>query len=239
MKSLFRCLLTVLFLTIFGLQAQQNFINVPSSEVTKQGKFFLQQQINFNGIIQANSTIDYGFGKGFEAGFNILGLNYNEKAKSFFNNDTNFKDPYNPLIAFNALKQFKLSDNSNICIGGQLGANFRNGVKTREAGIAYLNFSRKDLFGENSQLVFGLYYNSRHYGGQGNRLGIWSGLQVPITKKIYGVVESIIGSNAISYTTIAGMYFAKKSLPLTLGLQIPNASRNAYSIVFEITYIPQ
>ncbi len=230
--------LCALFLLPFLSKGQQNFINVPSSEVTKKGQIFFQQQFNFNELLQANSTFDYGLGKGFETGFNVLGLNYNEKRQSFFNNDTNDSDPYNPLIAFNMLKQFRLTEHSHLCIGGQLGANFRKEHRTKEAGLGYINWSRSDLFGENSQLVLGTYYNSMHYGGQGNRVGVWAGLQVPITQKFYAIGETVIGNNAISYTTIAAMYFPKKYLPLTLGLQIPNTSHNAYSIVFEITYVP-
>lgn len=219
-------------------RGQQNFINVPSSEVTKKGQIFFQQQFNFNELVQANSTFDYGLGKGFETGFNILGLNYNQKGNSFFKNDTNDRDPYNPLIAFNMLKQFRLTAHSHLCMGGQLGANFRKEHRPKEAGLAYLNWSRSDLFGEHSQLVIGTYYNSMHYGGQGNRVGVWAGLQVPITHKFYAIGETVLGNNAISYTTLAAMYFPKKYLPLTLGLQIPNTSHNAYSIVFEITYVP-
>ena len=100
--NLFLC---VLIIVPFVAKGQQNFINVPSSEVTKKGQVFFQQQFNFNELVQANSTFDYGLGKGFEAGFNVLGLNYNERRQSFFNNDTNDSDPYNPLIAFNMLKQ--------------------------------------------------------------------------------------------------------------------------------------
>ena len=61
----------LLFATNF-LMAQQNFINVPSGEVTQARKFFVQEQLNFNEIIQSNTTVDYGLGHGFEIGINIL-----------------------------------------------------------------------------------------------------------------------------------------------------------------------
>ncbi len=225
-------------LSILSLQAQQNFINVPSSELTKKGKVFFQQQFNFNELIQANSTFDYGLSKGFEAGFNVLGLNYSKKGKSFFKNDTNDRDPYSPLITLNALKQFQLTNNTSLNFGAQYGINLDINRSGHKAGLYYSNFAWSNYFGENSQLVGGVYYNTLHYGGQGNRFGIWAGTQVPITQKFHAMIESVLGNNANCYTTVAAMYYPKKWLPITLGLQIPNTARNAYSVVVEFTFIP-
>ena len=66
------CFLMLLLLSSMAV-AQQNFINVPSGEATKAKGFFFQQQFNFNEIIQSNTTIDYGIGKGFEIAQGRLG----------------------------------------------------------------------------------------------------------------------------------------------------------------------
>ncbi len=218
--------------------SQQNFINVPSAEVTKKNKLFFQQQININEIIQSNSTLDFGLGKGFEIGVNILGLNFSDKQKLFLNNDTTDTDPYNPLLMLNALKYFKLSQNMGIACGTQVGLNYNDNKKTKEAGLAYLNFQIKNLLGEESNIVLGSYYNSLHYGGKGNRVGGWLGLEVPIHKKLHLMAESVIGNNAICYTSLGIIYYPLKHLPLTFGFQIPNTKNNSYSFVFELTFVP-
>lgn len=76
-------LITLIIFTKLGAVAQQNFINVPSSEATIKNKVFFQQQLNFNELIQSNSTLDFGLGKGFEVGANILGLNFSDKKNHF------------------------------------------------------------------------------------------------------------------------------------------------------------
>lgn len=222
-----------------SLLSQQNFINVPSSEATTKHKLFFQQQINFNEIIQSNTTLDLGLGKGFEFGVNILGLNFSEKNKSFIQNDTNDVDPYNPLIMINGLKQFELSENVSISSGAQFGLNFRDNKRTTNAALIYENLLIKNLLVKNSSLVIGGYYNSIHYGGRhGNRIGAWIGSEIPIVNKLHIVAESVIGNNAMCYSSIGMIYYPKKRIPITLGIQIPNVKNNAYSIVFELTFVP-
>ena len=69
----------VLWLSYLVCFSQQNFINVPSGDVTSCKKVFFQEQLNFNESIQSNTTIDLGIGKGFELGVNILGLDFDLK----------------------------------------------------------------------------------------------------------------------------------------------------------------
>ena len=228
----------VFFLKIFSSYSQQNFINVPSSEVTKKHKLFFQQQINFNELIQSNTTLDFGLGKGFEVGMNVLGLNFSNKHKSFLHNDSEDKDPYNPLIMINGLKQFELNENISIAIGSQMGLNFTDNKETHRALLSYGNLLIKNLLIKNSSLVMGSYFNSKHYGGFGNRVGAWIGSEIPIINKLHIVAESVIGNNALSYTSIGAIYYPKKRMPITLGIQIPNTKNNSYSIVFELTFVP-
>ncbi len=210
---------------------------MPFAEVTKKNKLSFQQQININEIIQSNFTLDFGLGKGFEIGVNILGLNFSDKQKLFLNNYTIDTDPYNPLLMLAALKYFKLSENMDIACVTEVGLNYNDNKKTKEAGLAYLNFQIKNLLGEESNIVLGSYYNSLHYGGKENRVGGWLGLEVPIHKKLHLMAESIIGNNAICYTSLGVIYYPLKHLPLTFGFQIPNTKNNSYSFVFELTFV--
>lgn len=220
------------------VSAQQNFINVPSAEVTRKNGLFFQQQLNFNELIQSNTTLDYGLGKGFEIGINILGLNFNHKRKSFLNNDTNDVDPYNPLVLVNGLKQFSISDRVKLAFGSQFGYNFRPNKKTFEAALGYANILVEDVLIKESKYVGGVYYNSRHYGGRGDRFGGWLGVEIPLAQKIHVMGESVYGNNALSYTSLGIILYPKPNLPLTFGFQIPNIKRNSYAFVFEFTYVP-
>ena len=230
---------TVLIFQNLVALSQQNFINVPSSEATKKYKLFFQQQINFNEIMQSNTTLDFGLGKGFEVGANVLGLNFSDKNKSFIKNDTNDKDPYNPLVMINGLKQFEITEKISISTGTQFGLNFRDNKRTTNAALIYSNLLFKNILIKNSSLVIGGYYNTLHYGGRyGNRIGAWIGSEIPIINKLHVVAESVLGNNAMCYTSLGLIYFPKKRIPITLGIQIPNTKTNAYSIVFELTFVP-
>ena len=230
-------IVSIVFQSILAF-SQQNFINVPSSEVTTKHKLFFQQQLNFNELIQSNSTLDYGLGKGFEIGANVLGLNFNQKQKSFLNNDTTDTDPYNPLLMLNGLKQFELNEHISVAAGTQLGLNFTDGKSRSQAGLFYGNLRFYNILIKNSCLVLGSYYNTKHYGGNGNRFGAWAGAEVPITPHFHIMAESVLGTNALCYTSAGVIIYPFKWMPLTFGLQIPNTKNNSYSFVFELTIIP-
>ncbi|MBC7412477.1 MAG: hypothetical protein H7331_08500 [Bacteroidia bacterium] len=217
---------------------QQNFINVPSSEVTKAHKLFFQQQININELIQSNTTIDYGLGKGFEIGANVLGLNFSEKKASFLNNDSNDVDPYNPLVILNGLKEFGISERIKLAVGAQSGINYNFNKRKAYATLVYFNLLVEDLLIHNSKLVLGTYYNSKHYGGSGNRVGIWLATEVPISQKLHLMAESVLGNNSLAYTSVGIIYYPLKWMPLTFGMQIPNTKKNSYSLVIELTICP-
>lgn len=221
-----------------SLIAQQNFINVATGETTEKHHIFFQQQLNFNELIQSNTTFDYGIKNNFEAGINILGLNFSEKNRSFIKNDSLDTDPYNPLVLANASKKIKLSQTTWLTVGSQFGVNFRDNRKARGAGLFFINLCLKNLLLKNSSFTIGSYYNTKHYGGQGNRIGAWLGMEIKVREKLHVMAESIFGSNALSYTSFGVIYYPFKWMPLTFGLQIPNTQKNAYSIVFELTIIP-
>lgn len=219
--------------------SQQNFINVPSSEITTKNKVFFQQQININELIQSNTTLDYGLGRNFEVGINILGLNYSGKMASFLQNDSTDRDPFNPLVLINGLKKIELYPNTSVSLGGQFGLNFFDKLTSpQKAYLTYLNLSLEDKLISNSTLVIGSYFNSLHYGGEGSRLGVWLAAEIPLNNKIHLMGESIIGSNALSYTSLGVIYFVTKKMPITLGIQLPNVQANATALVIEFTIVP-
>jgi hypothetical protein len=236
---LYNRLLILFVLTFFSLSvlAQQNFINVPSSEVTLKKKIFFQQQINISDITQSNTTIDYGLGHSYEIGLNVLGLNFNNKNVILENDSTN-SDPYYPLILINGLKQFEINKKSSVSVGAQLGYNFTYYIENNSANLAYVNYRTSDLLLKNSVLVLGVLYNSLHYGGSGNRIGLWAGAEIPINNHFHAMAETILGTNAISFSSIGIIYYPIKWMPLTFGLQVPNNFGSNLSFVFELSILP-
>ena len=103
MKQIFITLLYFLItITVFG---QQNFFNVPSSNITEKNKIFFQQQINlYETNIASNSTLCYGLGRDYEIGLNILGVTY-DKDKKYFISNSKYEQPIYPSIGVNAQKK--------------------------------------------------------------------------------------------------------------------------------------
>ena len=110
--------------------------------------------------------------------------------------------------------------------------------KRAPASLAYSNLKISDLWIKHSTLVIGSYFNSKHYGGRGNRVGAWVGAEVPIKSYFHVLAESVIGYNSLCYTSMGVIVYPYKWMPLTFGVQIPNSKNNSYSFVFELTIIP-
>jgi len=209
--------------------SQQNFVNVPSSEVTDSHKVFFQQQLNIGKQLQFNSTLDFGLGKGFEVGCNLLGLNYPSTASSS-----------GPLIMLNGLKQFKITKSSSLNFGAQFGTNATKHISNiHGANILYMNYRIKDLLVKESNLVLGTYYHSYHYGGIGNRTGFWIGLEIPITHNFHLMAEDIIGNTDIAASCLGMIYYPIDWMPLTFGWQFNHNQVSQSSFVFELTITPK
>ena len=223
----------------FKVKAQQNFINVPSGDATAKGGLFFQQQVNVDKNIQGNTTLDLGLGKGFEVGCNVLGLNADLNKGNLMRCDTGSGSAYNPLVMVNGLKSFSISHHVSLVAGTQVGGNVASRRHATTASLFYGNVVLSDLGKKELKIVSGVYYNSRHYGGGSNRLGAWLGMEINAGKKTHLVLESIIGNQSLSYTSLAMVYFPKVWMPVTAGLQIPNNRQNPYSFVVELTLLPR
>jgi hypothetical protein len=136
------------------------------------------------------------------------------------------------------MKQFHLNERLSLAIGFQAGINFDSDKNKEKVALLYGNIRYHDLFVKESVFIWGTYYNSQHFGGQGNRAGIWLAGEIPLSHKLHLLAESIIGHNALSYSSLGIVYYPIKRMPLTFGIQIPNTAKNSYSLVFELTIVP-
>ena len=100
--------------------AQQNLFNVPNGKITNMGEMFFQEQFNFSRPVgSSNTTFDFGLGKDFELGFNILDVNFYERGVP-----SSGPSQVNPDLLLNGQKGFELVDEVwQIGIGTQMGFN--------------------------------------------------------------------------------------------------------------------
>jgi hypothetical protein len=222
---------------------QQNFFNVPSSDITPASKIFVQQQLNFipNGV-QSGTTFCYGLGKNTEIGFNVLGINYDYQQKFVANHS---EQPYNPFFTLNAQKSFQLHEDFKLGLGAQAGF-----TQIGQAG-AYL-YGNSVYINEHTHTkwVSGLYYSTDNYFGPESRNFIEDGalksigLQLGVEQNIWAErllfqADFISGRHSIGEVVIGGAYYVSKHWVLSAGIQIPTFnSQSQPASVFELTFVP-
>ncbi len=235
-----RCFWTVIIVGLFPAVgfAQQNLFNVPSGVITKPGDLFFQQQFNFSQPVGAsNSTFDFGLGRGWEAGFNILDLNMYERGDS---GKPFVQQQVNPDLLANVQKGIEVTDFWDFGIGGQFGIN----PARRPKDVRFLNFSwfinsfevpDREALGK---LYVGAYYANVAYVGQGDSFNFLLGYEVPIIKdRLSFQADWIGGNNDIGVAVIGGVYTFKSGWQLSVGAQLPAPrSTNPYGVVIEFTY---
>lgn len=237
-------MLLMLFCVSGSSFAQQNFFNVPSSDITQHKKSFFQQQINaVDGALQFNSTYNYGLGKGFEIGVNYLGFSVLEdKNLTIPLNDA--EEPYNPFLMLNAQKRWDLSEHIGMAVGAQFGATTT--LHTQTGGYAFSNFTyaKEDI---GLKLVGGLYAATNSLFGEGDRLflrspvGFQAGIEQAIIKeKLVFQADFISGQHNLGELVLGGAYYLSKDWILSAGYQIPTMGSNSINaVVVEFTYNPK
>jgi hypothetical protein len=224
------------------LSAQQNFFNVPSSDITERKKIFFQQQLNFfNEGLQSNSTFDVGLGHNLEIGVNFLGFSVIDQKGLEVPIDDTIK-PYNPFFLLNLQKGFPIGEKMMLGIGTQYG--ITTTAITRKGGYYYSNLT----YGEKSvglKLVFGLYAASKSFFGEGKRsvnntIGCQAGIEKSIIKdKLVFQADFISGKHNLGEVVLGGAMYLSKNWILSAGYQIPTfGSKSIRAIVFELTYNP-
>ena len=226
----------ILLLISFAGYSQQNFFNVPSSDITKAKHVFFQQQLNFicSGF-QSSTTFCYGLGKNYEIGFNVIGVTVDYAAS--------LNDNAGTFMVMNGQKKWDLSPAFSAALGGQIGlSSFADG-----GAYAYSNGVYKL---ENTKFVGGLYYTSDAYFGPESRgfnasgvldkFGFQAGIERNLWKeKLLFQADYISGKHSLGEVVIGGAYFISKNVVLSAGYQIPTmGSKSQDAVVFEITYIP-
>jgi hypothetical protein len=237
------------FIVAFSSFAQQNFFNVPSSDLTQKHKLFFQQQFNFSQpVYQSNTTITFGLGHNLEVGVNVLGISFdpNNHLKQISSPNSL---PYFPFGMINLQKKFPINNQWALALGSQIGVTLSKNI--HPGNYYYFNsiYSSKNL---GLKCVGGLYRASHSFFGPGtrnfetdlsfaNQFGLQLGIEKSIWKdRLYFQGDYISGKHTLGETVLGGCFYLTNHWILSGGYQIPN--RNSSSVkafVFEITYIPE
>jgi hypothetical protein len=208
-------------------QAQQNLFNVPSADITEQGKFFFQQQFNFFTAAtgSSNTTLDYGLGDQLEIGINLFNVDMQPTDGTF----------QNPHVLLNFQKGFALSENYKVSFGTQTGITpplHRQTVEMPSFSYLHSALDLKHL----GKYYLGSYYTNRAYAGK-NEFGFMTGMEYPLfEKKLHLMGDFISGDTEISVAVLGLVVFLPREWQLSLGAQLPAPStQNDYAMVFEIT----
>jgi hypothetical protein len=214
--------------------AQQNLFNVPNGKITDLGEMFFQQQFNLSRPVgSSNSTFDFGLGKDFELGFNILDVNMYDRLEK-----STGPSQVNPDLLLNGQKGFGLVDEVwHLGIGTQMGINparRSREVRYQAAAWAINEFKLPD---ERGSLYAGGYYANVAYGGPGDRFGGLFGMEIPIIKdKLHFQADWITGNRDISTVVVGAVIMFPNEWQLSLGAQLPTPrSHNPYGLVLELT----
>ncbi|MCB1146824.1 MAG: hypothetical protein KDK38_08475, partial [Leptospiraceae bacterium] len=225
MKCIYAFMMTIGFL--FCLQsahAQQNLFNIPSGEITREGKFFYQHQLNiYNRFLESKSHLVYGLGSGWDAGLNFVGtgLVYPPNFE-FIHNDDSSKGALYPYLTPTIQKQFFITDFFDFNMGSQAGFNLTDRGKDSRFGFFNYAVGVFYFFDKKSRIVAGAYHTNNQYAGPGNNFGIVAGYELKITDYFYLMGDWISGNNESSSAILGGMINVTNRLQLCAGWLQPN-----------------
>ena len=219
--------------------AQESYFNVPESDVAEKSKFTVQQQFNIQDFYRSLTTIDYGLGKDFEIGANLLNLDYYPSTRSFQHNDSSTVSAYAPLLLINAQKIFKLGSGFHIGLGGQAGYNLTPDKGQHQfVHYVYANLN-KSLYKDHYKITAGLYNGHVRYLGGGQLVGFQTGFDAGIFyQKLHLLGDWISGQHDVGQLGLGLEVYLSKSLPLALGWQRSNQDGSS-ALIVQLTFSPE
>lgn len=220
--------------------SQQNFFNVPASEITPKKKIFFQQQFNvFTYRIQSNSHFCYGLGKGLEVGFNVSHIGKNFKnVPQWEVNYSNVNYPFSPLLLATAQYRLDIHKHFGFSIGTQSGFNIASRIQNKR----FTTFTYGNLYYHNNpkhiKFTLGGFYADQNFLGK-NTVGIMAGFEVPIIAyKIHLMGDFISGNHPMGASVVGVNVFFSRFISLCAGPILPNPnSNNSWGGVIELNIL--
>jgi len=230
----------LLFLPCTYSYSQQNLFNIPSGDITHEGKFFYQHQINVHSDeFESKSHLVYGLGDGWDVALNLVG-----KGASFSPdwqiryNDNPDRGALYPLLMSAVQKQFNIFDNLDINLGTQLGFNISSELSNKEFAFFNYGIGVFHFMDKKSRIVGGMYQTNEIVVGQGNKIGVMLGYEVKLTDKFYLMGDWISGNNESSVGVFGFMYNIGKQTQLCIGALVPNPDTpKPFGVVLELNLL--
>jgi hypothetical protein len=232
--------LTILCFSCIKIFGQQNFFNVPSSEITEKNKVFFQEQINFYpSNISSNSTFCFGLGNDYEIGVNVLGITYDYNQKGFIANKK-YEQPIYPTLGINMQKRIMKINRYSLAIGGQIL------FPSELSNFEFYTYVNNKLVIKKTTFVAGIYYGNDNYFGKVDRIynnvldfGFQFGFEYQIIKdKLFLQADFLTGNSPMSNLIVGGAYKLTKKLIFSSGYQLPNFKKTSSNgVIIELTFI--
>lgn len=232
-------LLRVLLLSAsLPLSAQQNYFNVPSSELTPAAKPFVQQQFEIDGRqIRSMTTVTYGIGRSWEAGINLNNLSYLVQQHQFLKNDTSVQLPYAPLLLVNLQKGIPLTKKIHFSAGGQAGTNITDIQKGHITAWGYANVAGR-FNNDHIKGVIGCYTGNHPYLAQGPVSGLHLGIDAAIRyQKLHLLGDWASGTNAYGQLALGVEFYLTSHFPVAFGWHRANQDGNQ-AFLIQLSYTP-
>ena len=233
-------LLTVLLLLSTYGYCQQNLFNIPSGDITLNKKIFYQHQLNvYSDQLESKAHFVYGLGKGWDAGVNLVGKGvYFSPVWRIQHNDDPAKGALYPILMGTLQKQFSISEQLKVNLGGQVGWNLSNKVSNKEVNFFTYGLAAYYFKDGKSRIVGGVYQTNQEFVGQGNTFGAVLGYEISLSKRWYLMGDWISGDNDSSAGVFGGMYNLTKRIQLCGGVLVPNPNTpKPFGFVLEINLL--
>jgi len=240
MKIFFKSPIYCLFFLIAShAHAQLTVFNVSSSDITDKGKISVQQQFEISDEVESSTTATFGLGRKWEAGLNLINLDYSVKNRQLEINDTTTAIPFAPLLLANAQKVFDLNEILGIGIGAVAGTNLGHPHKSSLVYYGYSNLVVSAGNDQRYQFATGPYISNHRYLSDGPVFGVQAAMDAGIWhKKLHLLADWISGSHQKGKLSVGLEVFLTQNLPLAFGWQRGNVD-GAQAAVLQISFIPK
>lgn len=225
--------------------AQQSYFNTPSSEQTKKGDFFVQEQLNLSKFSYvSNLTCVWGLPRDFEIGFNLFGITYDPTRKNFAQQHDPALGALFPSLLLNGQKFKHWNEHWLTTLAFQAGFDIDKTIAWH--GQMWYVFSNTQFKNEHLTLTGGLFLGNQQLFGKGylwdiDPSGVPIGFQfgfeykTPI-KNLSIIADRISGTNQMGVSVIGLGYRIQKNWIYSIGYQHPNSgSGNPTGVVMEFT----
>lgn len=229
----------IFWLLVCGGQvhAQQNLFNIPSGDITQEGKWFYQHQINaYESKFESKAHVVRGLGRGWDAGFNLVGKGayFRPDWKPLYNDNQRMGALF-PLLMLTAQKQWKASEHVLLNVGTQVGFNLSQEISNKRA--AYFNYGMASFifFDHRLKVVLGGYNTTPEFVGRGPRAGAMAGYELKLNKQWLLMGDWISGAHDAGMAVVGLVYNAGKRTQLCAGWAVPNPnSIRPHGLVLEL-----